>query len=99
MTAKKGNEYTLKEAMAEMLRVYRLDTRLNETSVVNAWEKVMGAVITKYTKEVKMRDGILYVTMTSAAVKQELLYRRTEIAAQLNAECGGDIIKEVVING
>lgn len=82
-----------------MLRVYRLDTRLNETSVVNAWEKVMGAVITKYTKEVKMRDGILYVTMTSAAVKQELLYRRTEIAAQLNSECGGDIIKEVVING
>lgn len=99
MRAKKGNEYTLKQALDEMLKVYRLDTRLHETKVVNAWEKVMGSVINKYTKEVRVRDGVLYVTLTSAAVKQELSYRRTEIAQQLNAECGADIIREVVING
>lgn len=99
MAAKKGNEYTLKEALNEMLKTYRLDTRLNETQIVNAWETVMGPVIGKYTKEVRMRDGVLYVTMTSAAVKQELLYRRTEIAQQLNAACGSDIVKEVVISG
>lgn len=99
MAVKKGNEYTLKEAIGEMLRAYRLDSRMSETSVVNAWESVMGTVITKYTKEVKMRDGVLYITVTSAAVKQELAYRRTEIAAQLNAACGAEIIREVVING
>jgi predicted nucleic acid-binding Zn ribbon protein len=99
MAAKKGNEYTLKEALAEMLKTYRLDTRLSETQVVNAWEKVMGAIIAKYTKEVRMRDGVLYVTMTSATVKNELSYRRTEIAQQLNAECGSEIVKEVVITG
>lgn len=99
MPAKKGNEYTLKEALNEMLKVYRLDTKLSETKVVNAWEKVMGSVIQKYTKEVRVRDGVLYITLTSAAVKQELSYRRTEIAQQLNAECGVDIIREVVING
>ena len=99
MPAKKGNEYTLKEALDEMLKTYRLDTKLSETKVVNAWEKVMGAVITKYTKEVRVRDGVLYITLTSAAVKHELSYRRTEIAQQLNAECGADIIREVVING
>ncbi len=99
MRAKKGNEYTMKEALNEMLKTYRLDTKLGETKVINAWEKVMGAVIAKYTKEVRVRDGVLYITLTSAAVKQELSYRRTEIAQQLNAECGADIIREVVING
>jgi predicted nucleic acid-binding Zn ribbon protein len=99
MPAKKGNEYTLKEALNEMLKTYRLDTKLSETQVVNAWEEVMGPVIGKYTKEVRMRDGVLYITMTSAAVKQELSYRRTEIAQQLNEACGSEIVKEIVISG
>lgn len=96
---KKGNEYTLKQAIDEMLKTYRLDRKLDETRVVNAWEKVVGELISKYTAEVRVRDGILYVTLHSAALKQELMYRRSEIAALLNAECGAEIIREVVING
>lgn len=99
MAFKKGNEYTLKEAIGEMLKSYQLDTRLNETQVVNAWEKVMGPVIAKYTTRVKMDNGILYVQLNSAALRQELSYQKSEIASRLNAECGSEIVREVVING
>lgn len=99
MAAKKGNEYSLKEAIDEMLKTYRLDRKLDEMRVVNAWEKVVGEVITRYTTNVRVHDGVLYVTLSSAALKQELLYRRTEIAKLLNAECGGEIIREVIVNG
>jgi predicted nucleic acid-binding Zn ribbon protein len=96
---KKGNEYSLKEAIDEMLKSYRLDHKLDETKAVNAWEKVVGEVITRYTTNLRVTDGVLYVTLSSAALKQELLYLRTEIADLLNAECGGKIIREVVILG
>ncbi|HTF04219.1 MAG TPA: DUF721 domain-containing protein [Bacteroidia bacterium] len=98
MPVKKGNEYTLKEAIGEMLKTFQLDTRLNEAQVVTAWEKVMGPLITKYTTKVKMESGVLYVYVNSAALKQELSYRKTEIAGMLNKECGGEIVREVVIN-
>lgn len=88
----------MKEAINEMLKTYRLDRKLDETKVVNAWEKVVGEVITRYTTNVKVHDGVLYITLSSAALKQELLYRRTEIANLLNAEVGAEIIREVVIN-
>jgi predicted nucleic acid-binding Zn ribbon protein len=94
---KKSNEYTLKEAIGEMLKMYQLDTRVNETGVVNAWEKVMGSVIAKYTLNVRMQNGVLYVKVQSAALKQELSYQRTQIAEKLNAECGSEIVREVVI--
>lgn len=94
---KKGNEYTLKEAIGEMLKTFQLDTRINETSVINAWEKVMGPVIAKYTAHLRMQQGVLYIKVESAALKQELTYRKSEIAAKLNAECGGEIVREVVI--
>lgn len=99
MAFKKGNEYTLKEAIGAMLKTYQLDTRLDETQVVNAWEKVMGPVISKYTTRVKMDKGILYVQLNSAVLRQELSYQKTEIANKLNAECGSVIVQEVVING
>lgn len=95
---KKGNEYSLKEAIDEMLKTYRLDRKLDEMRVVNAWEKAVGEVIARYTTNVKVHDGVLYVTLSSAALKQELLYRRSEIARVLNDECGAEIIREVVIN-
>jgi predicted nucleic acid-binding Zn ribbon protein len=94
---KKSNEYTLKEAIGEMLKMYQLDTRVNETGVVNAWEKVMGSVIAKYTLSVRMQNGVLYVKVQSAALKQELSYQRTQIAEKLNSECGSEIVREVVI--
>jgi predicted nucleic acid-binding Zn ribbon protein len=98
MPAKKGNEYSLKEAIDEMLKTYRLDRKLDETRVINAWEKVVGEVIVRYTTNLRVNDGVLYVSLSSAPLKQELLYRRTEIAGLLNAECGAEIIREVVIN-
>lgn len=98
MRAKKGNEYSLKEAIDEMLKTYRLDRKLDETRVINAWDKVVGEVIARYTNNLRVHDGVLYVSLSSAALKQELLYRRTEIAGLLNAECGSEIIREVVIN-
>lgn len=96
---KKGNEYSLKEAIDEMLKTYRLNHKLDETKAVNAWEKVVGEVINRYTTNLRVHDGVLYVTLSSAALKQELLYRRTEIMNLLNAECGGNIIREVIISG
>ena len=94
---KKSNEYSLREAIDEMLKTYRLDRKLDETKVLNAWEKVVGAVISRYTSDLRINDGVLYVGLTSAALKQELLYRRTEIADLLNTECGGPIVREIVI--
>lgn len=98
MAIKKGNEYTMKQAIDEMLKTYRLDRKLDEMKVVNAWEKVVGEVIARYTTKINVHDGVMYITLSSAALKQELLYRRTEIANLLNAEVGAEIIREVVIN-
>lgn len=88
----------MKEAIDEMLKTYRLDRKLDETKVVNAWEKAVGEVIARYTTNIRVHDGVLYITLSSAALKQELLYRKTEIAKLLNAEVGSEIIREVVIN-
>lgn len=93
----KGNEHTLKEAIEAMLKAYRLDGKLNETRLIANWEKVMGPAIQKYTRNIYVRNRILYVELASAVLREELSYGKSKIVRSLNEETGGEIIDDVVL--
>ncbi|HTL80522.1 MAG TPA: DUF721 domain-containing protein [Bacteroidia bacterium] len=97
MKIKKGNEYTIGEAIREMMQTYRLDGKLNELKILNSWEKVMGKTISKYTKKIYINNKILYVELESAALRQELSYAKTKVIGMLNAEAGTKVIEDIVL--
>lgn len=94
---KKKNDLSLQEAMKDMLREYRLTPQLNEVRVKSLWEKLMGKTISTYTSAIQVRKNVLYLTILSAPLKQELSYGKDKIKALLNEELGEEYIKEVVI--
>ena len=49
---KRNNQQTLGEAISEMLRVFGLQQKLDETKLITSWEKVMGKTIAKHTTRV-----------------------------------------------
>lgn len=94
---KKKNDLTLREALQDMLRELRLEPKLAETRVKMLWEKVMGKTITTYTADIQLRKNVLYLTILSAPLKQELTFAREKIKTRLNEELGEEAIKDVVI--
>ena len=97
MAIKKSNEYTLKQAIQEMMQTYRLQGKMDEMKLINGWEKVMGEVIAKYTRKIHIDNRILYVELNSAAVREELSYGRSKMVKLLNEEAGGNVIDDVVL--
>ncbi|MBI3509187.1 MAG: DUF721 domain-containing protein [Bacteroidetes bacterium] len=97
MTVKKGNEYTIAEAIREMMETYRLDGKINELKVLNSWEKVMGPVISKYTKKMQINNRILFIELNSAPLREELSYGKTKIISMLNSEAGANVIDDIVL--
>lgn len=97
MALKKSNEYTLKEAIEEMMRTYRLQGKMDEMKLINGWEKVMGAVIVKYTKKIHIENRVLFVELTSAALREELSYGKSKMIKLLNDEAGGNVIDDVIL--
>ena len=95
--ARKSNEQTLKEVINEMLETYKLKGKLNEHRLITSWEKVMGAVIAKRTTDIFIRDKKLYLRLSSAALREELMYARAKIIDMMNAEVGEKVIEEVVL--
>lgn len=94
---KKKNDLSLQEAMQAMLQQYRLEPQLKETQVKMLWEKLMGKTISTYTSNIQVRKNVLYLTILSAPLKQELSYGKDKIKSLLNDEIGEEFIKEVVI--
>jgi len=94
---KKSNEYSLREAISEMMRTFRLEGKMNEVKLLDSWEKVMGPVISKYTRNIHIENKVLFVELTSAALRQELSYGKSAIIKNLNDEAGAQIIDDVVL--
>lgn len=94
---KKTNTESLGNVIFEYLRAMGLETPLNEHRVISAWPEVVGGVLAGYTQELKIFNRTLFVKVSSAAVRNELMMRRTELVARLNAKAGAQVISGIVL--
>ena len=94
--SRSGDIIALKEGLEALVRTYRLQGKLNEVTVVSSWERVMGKAVALKTKEVYVNKGRLFVRLTSAPLKHELLMAKTRVAELINAEVGEKVVSEVI---
>lgn len=93
----KHNEHSLKEAIDMLLKVYRLDDKLAEKQLISSWEEVMGKMIANHTTDIAIRNKQLFVTLDSAALRNELSLAKTKIIQMLNKAAGKEVITEIVL--
>lgn len=78
------------------LRQESLETPLNEQRLINSWKEVLGPTIASYTQELYIRNQILYVHLTSAALRQELMMGRDLLVRNLNRHVGAVVITNII---
>ena len=64
--------------------------------LVNAWPEVVGPSIAAYTDGLFVRNQTLYVHLTSAVLRQELMMGRTLLVRNLNKHVGAQVITDIV---
>lgn len=92
---KKSNEILLKDAISSFLKVNNLESKLNETKVIGAWEEVTGKLVARHTDQMQIKDRVLYIKVDSAALREELMYQRSKLVKKLNAAAGIDAIDDL----
>ncbi|GAB3301642.1 DciA family protein [Hymenobacter tenuis] len=94
--SRKSDIVPLKDGITALLRTYRLQGKLNEVTVVASWERIMGKAVAMKTQQIYVSNSKLFVRLSSAPLKHELVMAKTRVLEILNAEVGEDIIQEVV---
>jgi hypothetical protein len=91
------HQHWLKDVLKDMVEDLHLKEKLNETKIRQVWRDKMGTTINHYTHEIKLRKDKLFISIDSAALKQEMSYEKEKIKAMMNAELGGNFVKEVIV--
>lgn len=86
----------LKDGLAALVKAYHLGGKLNEVTVVSSWERVMGKAVALKTREVFVKQGKLFVRLTSAPLKHELVMAKTRVVEMINEAVGEVVIQEVI---
>ena len=88
---------TLDEIVGRFLQENNLQTPVQQTHVVESWEKVAGLVVARYTEEKFIRNQTLFVKIMNPALRSDLSMMKTQLVNKLNAEAGGFVIADIRI--
>jgi predicted nucleic acid-binding Zn ribbon protein len=90
------NDKTLKEAIEQMLQVYKIKRRFDETGIITAWPQLVGKSVANRTKEIFIHDKKLFLRIESSVIKNELVIMRTQIIDKINSEANAILVQEIV---
>ncbi len=95
---KRRNSQRIGEAIHDFFAQHpELRKRILETRIKNGWGDLLGSHILQYTHNIYVREGVLYVSVTSAALRSELTICRERLVKSLNEYAGDTVIREIVI--
>ena len=91
-----NHEYSLGDAIKEVMRSLRMENKLQEVNLMASWEPIVGSMIARHTEHLAVKNRILYVNLDSSALRSELMMARSKIVKALNKEVGKNIITDIV---
>ncbi len=94
---RKSNEQLIGVVIRKLLKTQKLVGRLLELDAIQSCKEVLGKELMKYVNEITFKKGKLIIKVKSAAVRNELLYQKSEILDKINQISKNEIVKEVLL--
>lgn len=88
-------EEKISDILMRFLRQNQLESPLNEYRLIQSWEEVAGSAINRNTLNLKIYNQKLFVKLRSAALRSELMMRRSELVKELNHKVGANVIVDI----
>ncbi|OIN59525.1 DUF721 domain-containing protein [Arsenicibacter rosenii] len=95
-SSRRSDVTSVKDAIGMLLKSYQLQARFNETYLEAFWEKMMGSAIASRTSRLYVRERILYIEITSAPLRSELVNAKQKMIKLINTDMGTDVIEDVI---
>lgn len=90
---------SITEILSSFLHESGLEQPILEDRLVAMWPEMMGLQVAKLTSKIEIRDGVLFVHIRSAALRQQLFECRFQLVQRLNQAVNGNVIRDIRILG
>jgi predicted nucleic acid-binding Zn ribbon protein len=93
---RKTNDKSLKEAIEQMMQVYKIKRKYDETGIIAHWPELVGKPVANRTKELFIRDKKLNLRKESSVIKNELMLMRSQIIEKINEDAKMILVEEII---
>lgn len=93
---KRNEAETVGNIITRLLKAENLEQKFDEQRVAAMWKDVVGQGINRYTVNRSVRNGVLYVTISSAPLRNELMMNRSRLVSRINDFMGHEVIHDIV---
>lgn len=90
------NDKSLKEAIEQMLQVYKIKRKYDETGIKASWPQLVGKSVANRTKEIYIHDKKLFLRIESSVIKNELILMRSQIIEKINNETHSVLVEDII---
>ena len=93
---KRNDAQQIGDMIRKFFRQNGLESPLNEYRLVQAWNDVVGPVISRYTTNLYIKNQSLYVHLSSSVLREELMMGRDVLVRNLNQQVGAQVIVNII---
>ena len=93
---KRTEAETVGDIITRLLKAENLEQKFDEQRVAAMCKDVGGQGINRYTVNRSVRNGVLYVTISSAPLRNELMMNRSRLVSRINDFMGHEVIHDIV---
>ena len=92
---KRTNMEMAGNVLKQFLESTTIGSNMSQQEAVVLWPKVAGEAIAKYTQNVSIYNGTLFVQLRSSIAADAIRTRQQELVEKMNQELGASIVKEI----
>ncbi len=90
------NDKSMKEAIEQMLNVYKIKRKFDETSIVAHWDELVGKSVANRTKEIYIHNKKLFLKIESSVIRNQIQMMHTQIIQNINERSGAELIEDII---
>lgn len=90
------NQSTVGELIKAFYEEHRGQGYLDEVKIIEGWESVVGSFIAQYTQDLYIKQGVLFVKLSSDSLRSELSFSKSVLMKNLNNLAGREVLTDIV---
>lgn len=91
-----NDEQALKDIVQQFINQSGKQKLFDERRILLLWDEKMDASIKQYAKCRDIQNGVLKVKILNAALRFEMMARKSKIIVQLNQWAGVEVVKDIL---
>lgn len=95
MAKRMSNDNSIADVLKVILQENRLQSGIDQISVSDVWNSVLGNGVKSYTKSVVLKGSTLYVELTSSVLREELSMGKQKILRIINEEFRRELVTDI----